>query len=518
MANEKQKEGVTRRDFMKVAAVGAGGAGVAVLGFSSEAKAAAPPAKWDATTDVVVAGAGVGGLCAAVRAATRGCKVVLIEASKKIGGTGLFSSGLVGFARGTDFAKLMKNAPYTDPVLGKAVIDNFGNMKKFFTEVGAPYKELPPFNWQTYRLEGYILLGGKTIPNGAPAYAEGMEAILTKAGGTLIKETKAIGLFQNAAGKVVGIKVMGPQGVTKNISAKAVILACGSFCNNKELLVRYIAPEADLTAARCVPYNDGTGLLMGLSAGAILSRSMGTFYGHLVPYPMVIPQDPESYETGDATKFQELMGNVQQYAPQSIVVNLNGERFVDESMMDEWINQMTARQPKARAIVIFDQNIREKFAGKSAITKRDNLELLMENGGIVEKADTIEDLVPKVKALGVHPGNFLRTIQEFNDAVDQKKTADLRMPKNGLVFKLEKPPFYAVPATSGISLVYGGLAINPKAEVLGIGQVPISGLYAIPGVAGGIMHTDMWCVMSGNMTFGYVAAENAAATIKTKKR
>ena len=516
MAKNREAEGVTRRDFMKVAAVGAG-AGAAGLGFSGEAKAAPPPAKWDLVTDVVVAGAGVGGLCAAVRAATLGCKVVLIEASKKTGGTGLFSSGLVGFARGTDFKKVMENAPYTDPVLGKTVIDNFGNMKNFFAEVGAPYKELPPFNWQTYRLEGYILLGGKPIPEGARAYAEGMEAIFAKNGGTLLKETKAVGLFQSPAGKVAGIKVAGRNGAMKTIGAKAVILACGSFSNNKELLVRYLAPEADLTAARCVPYNDGTGLLMGLSAGAILSRSLGTFYGHLVPYPMIIPQDPDSYEAGVATKFQELLGNVQQYAPQSIVVNLNGERFVDESLMDEWINQMTARQPKARAIVILDQNIREKFAGKSAITRRDNLELLMENGGVVEKADTLEDLVPKVKALGVHAGNFMKTVKEFNDAVDQKTTADLKVPKNGLVFKLEKPPFYAVPATSGISIVYGGLAINPKAEVLGFGQVPISGLYAIPGVAGGIMHTDMWCVMSGNMTLGYIAAENAAAAAKPKK-
>ena len=499
---------------MKVAATGAGSAGVLALGLSAEAKAAPPPpAKWDNKADVVVAGAGVGGLCAAVRAATRGCKVILIEASKKTGGTGLFSSGLVGFARGTDYKKMMETAPYTDPVLGKAVMDGFGNLKKFFAEVGVPYKELPPFNWQTYRLEGYILLGAKPIPEGAKAFTEGMEAILTKAGGIIMKETKAVGLFQDSAGKVTGIKIMGKNGPA-NISAKAVILACGSFCNNKELLVRYLAPEADLTAARCVPYNDGTGLLMGLSVGATLSRSMGSFYGHLVPYPLIIPQDPESYEAGSATKFQELLGNVQQYAPQSVVVNLNGERFVDESLMDEWINQMTARQPKARAVVILDQTIREKFAGKSAITRRDNLELLMENGGIVEKADTLEELGRKVKALGVHPANFMKTVKEFNDAVDRKATAELKIPKNGLVFKIEKPPFYAVPATSGISLVYGGLAINPKAEVLGIGQVPISGLYAIPGVAGGIMHTDMWCVMSGNMTFGYIAAENAAAVIK----
>jgi succinate dehydrogenase/fumarate reductase flavoprotein subunit len=513
MAKDNQAEGVTRRDFVKVAAVGAGSAGVAALGLSTQAKAAAPPAKWDRTADVVVAGAGVGGLCAAVRAVTKGCKVVLVEASKKTGGTGLFSSGLVGFAKGTDYKKMMETAPYTDPVLGKVLMDNFGNLKKFLAEVGAPVKELPAFNWQTYRLEGYFQLGGKPIPDGPRFFADGMEAMFKKAGGTLMMETKAIGLFQNQAGKIVGIKVMGKTGMM-NIGAKAVILACGSFQNNKELLVRYIAPEADLTAARCVPYNDGTGLLMGVSAGAILSRSIGTFYGHMVPWPLIIPQDPESYEAGDATRFQELLGNVQQYAPQSIVVNLNGERFVDESLMDEWINQMTARQVKARAIVVLDQNIREKFAGKSAITRRDNLELLLENGAVVEKADTLEELAEKVKALGVHKANFLKTVREFNEAADQKTTADLRIPKNGLVFKIEKPPFYAVPATSGISIVYGGLAINPKAEVLGIGKVPIPGLYAIPGVAGGIMHTDMWCVMSGNMTFGYLAAENVAAVVK----
>ena len=404
----------------------------------------------------------------------------------------------------------METAPYSDPVLTKTVMENFANLKQFFSEVGAPYKELPAFNWQTYRLEGYLQLGGKPIPEGPRLFAAGMEEKFKNAGGTLMTETKAIGLFQNSAGKVVGIKAMGKNGMV-SIGAKAVILACGSFGNNKELLVRYIAPEADLTAARCVPYNDGTGLLMGVSAGARLSRSIGTFYGHMVPYPLVIPQDPESYESGDATSFQELMGNVQQYAPQSIVVNLNGERYVDESLMDEWINQMTARQVKARAIVILDQNIREKFAGKSAITRRDNLELLMEKGAIVLKADTLEELAEKVKGLGVHKANFLKTVKEFNEAADQKTTADLRIPKNGLVFKLEKPPFYAVPATSGISIVYGGLAINSKAEVLGNGQVPIPGLYAIPGVAGGIMHTDMWCVMSGNMTFGYLAAESAVA-------
>jgi len=517
MANDKQTEGVTRRDFMKVAAVGAGGAGVAALGLSTEAKAAPPPPKWDKTVDVVVAGAGVGGLCAAVRAATKGCKVVLLEASRRTGGTGLFSSGLVGFAKGTDYKKMMETAPYTDPVLGKVVMDNFGNLKQFLSEVGAPFKELPPFNWQTYRLEGYLQLGGKPIPDGPRSFANGMEDKFEAAGGILMKETKAIGLFQNQTGRVIGIKAMGKNGMM-SIGAKAVILACGSFQNNKELLLRYISPEADLTAARCVPYNDGTGLLMGVSAGAILSRSIGTFYGHLVPWPLVIPQNPDSYEAGDATSFQELMGNVQQYAPQSIVINLNGERFVDESLMDEWINQMTARQPKARSIVVFDQTIREKFAGKSAITRRDNLELLLEKGAIVEKADTLDELAVKLKGLGVHKANFLKTVKKFNEAVDQKTTADLKIPKNGLIFKIEKPPFYAVPATSGISIVYGGLAINPKAEVLGIGQVPISGLYAIPGVAGGIMHTDMWCVMSGNMTFGYLAAENAAAMVKVKKR
>jgi len=74
-----------------------------------------------------------------------------------------------------------------------------------------------------------------------------------------------------------------------------------------------------------------------------------------------------------------------------------------------------------------------------------------------------------------------------------------------------------VPATSGVSIVYGGLAINSKAEVLGNGPLPIPGLYAIPGGAGGIMHTDMWCVMSGNMTFGYLAAESAVAAAAAAK-
>lgn len=363
------------------------------------------------------------------------------------------------------------------------------------------------------RVEGYIMLGGKPVPEGPRLFAQGLIDAVKKFGGELITGAKACALFQNPAGDVVGIK-SARKNETIRIGAKAVILGTGGFQNNKELLTRYISPEADLAAARCVPYNDGSGLYMGVAAGAMLSRGMSTFYGHLVPWPLIIPQDPENYEAVPSGKLQEIMSNLQWISRESVMINLNGERYVDEHLGDEWINQMTARQPKARGFVVMDHQIREKFAGKSMSTGKERVDVLVEFGAVVEKADTLEGLGDALRKHGMHRSNLLNTVREFNEAVDKKATADLNIAKTGRIFKIEKPPFYGIPCTAGISHNYGGLAITPKGEVLGIGQIPIRGFYAIPGVAGGIQHTDMWCAMSGNMIMGYVAAQNAAEFAK----
>ncbi len=112
---------------------------------------------------------------------------------------------------------------------------------------------------------------------------------------------------------------------------------------------------------------------------------------------------------------------------------------------------------------------------------------------------------------GVHKANFLRTIEEFNKAVDEGKTAQLTPPKMANANKIATPPFYAIPATAGISFPFGGLKINTKADVLGRGDIPIPGLYAAGSTGGGLHSIKMFAIMSSCSIFGRIAGKNAAA-------
>lgn len=76
---------------------------------------------------------------------------------------------------------------------------------------------------------------------------------------------------------------------------------------------------------------------------------------------------------------------------------------------------------------------------------------------------------------------------------------------------LTTPPFYAIPMVGGIMATFGGLKINTDTQVIGTDALPIKGLYAVPGAAGGIMNGDYWCVMSGYSILGRTAGQVSAA-------
>ena len=56
---------------------------------------------WDMTADVVIAGAGISGLSAAIEARDRGASVIIVEENYDCGGHGLVSGGNVNLGGGT---------------------------------------------------------------------------------------------------------------------------------------------------------------------------------------------------------------------------------------------------------------------------------------------------------------------------------------------------------------------------------------------------------------------------------
>src|SRR6188472_769110 len=88
---------VSRRSFLSKGAAGAGA--VALAGAATEAGAQA--ITWDQTADVVIIGAGVAGLPAAITARELGASVIVVEENYDIGGRGMLSGGRVQLGGGT---------------------------------------------------------------------------------------------------------------------------------------------------------------------------------------------------------------------------------------------------------------------------------------------------------------------------------------------------------------------------------------------------------------------------------
>src|ERR1039458_3404728 len=101
---KRDQTSVSRRDFIKTTATGAGAAALTGIGVEV-AKAEGRPARWDKEADVVVIGAGATGLPAAIQAAEGGASVILIEANTDVGGHAILSSGNVALGGGTSRQK-----------------------------------------------------------------------------------------------------------------------------------------------------------------------------------------------------------------------------------------------------------------------------------------------------------------------------------------------------------------------------------------------------------------------------
>ena len=518
----------TRRDFFKSAGLVAAGAaamtGMAGLtACASESGAGATEAKHEC--DVVIAGAGIGGLAAAVSAAEAGANVILVEASGKVGGTSRFAAGAFGPRFGADWEVVKKKAPMSDDELGKLVVDNWAPYLEWITGLGLTTEELAPNS-------PYVWMGGKReASQGSKSftdeYLQQFGQIFTDKGGTTLLSTRAIKLLTDESGAVTGLRVADAEG-EYDIKAASVILATGGWQCDKEMCTKYIGRHADLSQAQCVPYLDGSGIKMGVEVGAQLSRSFGSFYGHPQPWPTSYLNGIDSVEGYEAVEDIDdvhiLYYGTTEHSIQAmgIYVNAAGERFVNEGLGSSLVNQEIMQQYMSRAYLILDEGIRDVIRKtpfcNAAVLGGDRIDHMIELGMTVVQADTLEDLGAKIVAetadgVSFNANNMLKTVAEYNEAAKSESADKLPVPHAGVAaaMPIENGPFYAIPVVGGIMATFGGLKINADTQVIGTDDRPIANLYAVPGAAGGIMNGDYWCVMSGYSVLGRIAGEKAAA-------
>lgn len=446
--------------------------------------------KSDKSYDAVVVGCGIAGLSAAVSAAQQGKKVAVLERApfEQRGGNTRYTEA---------FLRMKNDSEINDDFVDQLVANSGGHLDPtMVAETAADYENWPPMvkamaftdpelinvfasnvvptiQWlKTFGIRFEALgtpfisvTGTRMMPvGGGLAMLEALAAAAEKNYGVqFIYETTAQDLLQDDDGRVVGVRAR-----SKNrwldIRADNVVLACGGFEGNPEMLAQYQGQRA-LYQRPMSPgshYNKGEGIRMALKIGAAPSGEYASYHAATA--------DPRSSRPG---------ASVLVY-PYGILVNKAGERFVDEasSTPDETFEGISLRipsQPEGVAYVIVDAKISDVQNYQRAI-KTEQPPLV---------ADSISGLAAK---LGI-PGPALeKTVAAYNQAcrpgnfnpyeLDGLCTNGLEPCKSNFARPLDKAPFSAWPIISLNVFTMGGLKVDPASRVLSSDGEVIPGLYA----------------------------------------
>ncbi len=446
--------------------------------------------------DLVVVGTGMAGMSAALCAAERGARVAVIDRApmEERGGNTRYTEAYLRMKSeseiSVDFEEhLAENAGgYIDPTLiaaTSAAHENWPSVVKgmsfadpeligaFAGNVVPTIQWLKSFGIRFDSLPTAHLTRNmpRTMPNGGGlAMIEALGARAEKHDISLFYETTALDLLEADDGAVVGVLAVGKRNKKVEIRGRAVVLACGGFEGNPEMLTRYLGPRAlNLRPfARGGNYNKGEGIEMALRLGAAPCGEYGNYHAS--------PMDPRSGRPAPSVYI----------FPYGILVNQNGKRFLDEApgTVDETYEAITRQildQPGGIAHAVLD----------SKYTEIPNYQRSLRTDQPAITAQSLGALAP---LLGVPAEALENTVKEFNRAcrpgrfspfeLDGLSTTDLRPVKSNFARPIDKPPFHAYPIISSNVFTFGGLKVNSQARVLNRDGEEIPGLYAAGEVVG----------------------------------
>ncbi len=484
--------------------------------------------------DVVVVGGGNAALSAALSAIEQGADVLVLEKAPEYlrGGNSYFTGGLFRFAydgiedmlpllpemsedekSGIDVGAYPQSKFYEDVMrvteglsdsqLVQTLVSQSLPTMRWLAEQGVPW--ILAYGRQAFRHEGVLRFWGGLVVEavgGGKGLSDRQFELVEAGGGAIRYGTKATDLATNARGEMVGLTIRDADGF-REIECGSMVLACGGFEANAEMRTRYLGPGWELAKVRGTQFNTGDGIRMALEIGA---QSFGHWSGcHAVAWDLNAPP------TGD----RNIADLFQKHSyPFGIIVNVNGQRFVDEGA--DFRNYTYAKygreilfQPQRAAFQIFDQKTKSLLRDEYDIPQVSKVE-----------ADTIQKLA---EGLGIDRDGLVSTVREFNSAVrdgeynptalDGKHTVGIDPPKSNWALPLDSPPYLGFAVTCGITFTFGGLKIDDAGRVLDTEDAPIPGLYAAGELVGGLFYHNYpggAGLMAGSV-FGRIAGNSAAS-------
>ena len=486
--------------------------------------------------DVVVIGAGGAGMTAAMTAADAGQKVVILESQAMVGGNSARATGGMNAAKtvyqdenefdqaagvektlATAAEKYADNETITalaktvseqwaayqanptgyfdsvelmeldtmvggkginDPELVKTLCEGTADAIDWLDENGITLHNVSSFGGASVkRIHRPVNEEGKVVSVGAymiPLLQENCE----KRGIDIVLNTTVDTILTDANGAAVGVSGTDKDGNTVVVNAKSVILATGGFGANLDMVTQY-KPELAGFMTTNAAGAQGQGIEMATAIGA------GTVdMDQIQIHPTV--------EANTAALITEgLRGDG------AILVNANGERFVDEVGTRDVVSAAEIAQPGSYSWLIVDQAMADASSVIQGYIKK----------GYTKTGATYEELA---KELDVDPAAFANTMETWNSYVEAKNDPDFG--RTSFANPLNNGPYYAIKVTAGVHHTMGGVTINSVTEVLKEDGTVIPGLFAAGEVTGGVHGANRLggTAVADFVVFGRIAGESAA--------
>ena len=342
-------------------------------------------------------------------------------------------------------------------------------------------------------------------------------------------KTSLAKLEKNSDGRITGIIAQSTEDdhFIRYNANQGVLLACGGFPGNPYMMEQLDPLGTSVTTACSYsPADKGYGIRAAVWAGANLDKEAAPM---LFDRGIVAPGVDGGYVDSDsAFGGKAFPGKIRQFNPGTqpfLKVNRNGERFANESCPYNDIVYAAAHQPGRVYAQICDANILEDAKrfhtmGCSAQTRNGGEKYIQGKmdeaieAGALFKCDTLDELADKMGFTGAAKDTFLATVERYNELYDKQNDEDFGKPAYRLS-AIRTAPFYGCWLGASLLTTEQGIAINEKGQALDTNNQPMEGLYITGDMSGSFFANNYPCLMAGvamgrTLTFAMKAIKQMA--------
>ena len=511
-------------------------------------------------TDILIVGAGNGGMFAAAYAAANGLNFRVIEQNANVQDTrhwyGAVDSAAAKEAGepATDKAKLLSEiSRYASGKCDQRVVktwinesaamhdfmrsileDKYGWVCDFTsgTEAAWPAENAEHNTDYLYPVQEHNYMASER--ESGLARNELLLQYIQELGYDVDFKTSLAKLEKNSDGRITGIIAQSTEDdhFIRYNANQGVLLACGGFPGNPYMMEQLDPLGTSVTTACSYsPSDKGYGIRAAMWAGANLDKEAAPM---LFDRGIVAPGVDGGYVDSD-TAFggKAFPGTIRQYNPGTqpfLKVNRNGERFANESSPYNDIVYAAAHQPGRVYAQICDANILEDAKrfhtiGCSAQTRNGGEKYIQGKmdeaieAGALFKCDTLDELADKMGFTGAAKDTFLATVERYNELYDKQNDEDFGKPAYRLS-AIRTAPFYGCWLGASLLTTEQGIAINEKGQALDNDNKPMPGLYITGDMSGSFFANNYPCLMAGvamgrTLTFAMKAIKQMAGLENT---